>query len=107
MRAARLRPGGRADSATPQSVAFHQGTEAHGLEIHANNTNILTTQRVKNKLRKTEIGEMQFELLSLEGKSKVIGTADRHREPGNHRGATQDPIGSDVLGPRSQNIDKN
>ena len=49
---------------------------------------------------------MQFEILSLEGKSKVIGTDDHNRGPGNHRGATQDPIGSDVLGPRSQNIEK-
>ena len=49
---------------------------------------------------------MQFEILSLEGKSKVIGADDHNRGPRNHRGATKDPIGSDVLGPRSQNIDK-
>ena len=61
----------------------------------------------KNRIRKTEIGEMQYEILSSEGKSKVIGTDDHNREARNHRGATQDPIGSDVLGPRSQNIDKN
>ena len=61
----------------------------------------------KNRLRKTEIGEMQYEILSPEGKSEVIGTDDHNRGPGNHRGATQHPIGSDVLGPRSQNIDKN
>ena len=60
----------------------------------------------KSRLRKTEMGEMQYEILSLEGKSKVIGGDDHNRGPGNHRGATQDPIGSDVLGPRSQNIDK-
>ena len=87
-------------------MAFHKGTEAHGVEIHPNRTNILTSQRA-NRIRKTEIGEMQFEILSFEGKSKVIGTDDHNRGPGNHRGATQDPIGSDVLGPRSQNIDKN
>ena len=87
-------------------MAFHQGTEAHGLEIHPNKKKILTSQRA-NRQRKTEIGEMQFEILSPEGKSKVIGTDDHNRGPGNHRGATQDPIGSDVLGPRSQNIDKN
>ena len=53
------------------------------------------------------MGEMQLELLSPEGKSEVIGTDDHNRGPRNHRGATQDPKGSDVLGPRSQNIDKN
>ena len=52
--------------------------------------------------RKTEMGEMQYELLSLEWKSKVIETDDHNRGPRNHRGATQDPIGSDVLGPCSQ-----
>ena len=86
-------------------MAFHQGTEAHGLEIHPNKTKILTSQRAK-RLRKTEIGEMQFEILSLEWKGKVIGADDHNRGPGNHRGATQDPTGSDVLGPRSQSIDK-
>ena len=45
---------------------------------------------------------MQYEILSPEGKSEVIGTDDHNRGPGIHRGATQDPIGSDVLGPRSQ-----
>ena len=44
----------------------------------------------KNRLRKTEIGEMQYEILSLEGKSKVIGTDDDNHGPGNHRGATQE-----------------
>ena len=91
---------------TAKTVAFHQGTEAHGLEILPNKTKLLTSQRAKNRQRKTEIGEMQFEILSPEGKSKVIGADDHNRGPGNHRGATQDPIGSDVLGPRSQNIDK-
>ena len=86
---------------------FSPSTEAHGLEIHPNKTKILTSQRAKNRLRKTEMGEMQYEILSPEGKSKVIGTDDHNRGPRNHRGATQDPIGSDVLGPCSQNIDKN
>ena len=38
--------------------------------------------------RKTEIGEMQYEILSPEGKSEVIGTDDHNRGPRNHRGAT-------------------
>ena len=50
---------------------------------------------------------MQFEILSPEGKSKVLGQLITIVDKETNRGATQDPIGSDVFGPRSQNIDKN
>ena len=47
-------------------------TEAHGLELHPNTTTILRSQKA-NRLRKTEIGEMQVEILLLGGKIKYLG----------------------------------
>ena len=38
--------------------------EAHGLEIHPNKTKLLTSQKA-NTLRKTEVDDMQVEILLL------------------------------------------
>ena len=48
-------------------VAFHQGTEAHGLEIHPNRTKILTSQRVKTDEEKPRLVRCSSRYYHLKG----------------------------------------